>query len=148
MTQDANAALNLGKQPTLDPYVLLSEPITETASCRVSLPVSSCARQRAVSLIKLRNDISQSIPGIEAYRTSSELVVSAVRYMLVRCWFANSPRRDTETPQLLSVDLSVVIPLACQIVTRLLLRQLSNRFRLKKVIHRRPTSRNVTISVC
>ena len=82
------------------------------------------ARQRAVSLIKLRNDISQSIPGIEAYRTSSELVVSAVRYMLVRCWFANSPRRDTETPQLLSVDLSVVIPLACQIVTRLLLRQL------------------------
>ena len=82
------------------------------------------ARQRAVSLIKLRNDISQSIPGIEAYRTSSELVVSAVRYMLVRCWFANFPRRDTETPQLLSVDLSVVIPLACQIVTRLLLRQL------------------------
>jgi hypothetical protein len=38
-----------------------------------------CAGQRAVSLIKLCNDISQSILGTEAYRPSSELVVSAVR---------------------------------------------------------------------
>lgn len=47
--------------------------------CRHTRKGDICARQRAVSLIKLCNDISQSILGIEAYRTSSGLVVSAVR---------------------------------------------------------------------
>ena len=139
--------------------LLLSEPINKNCIMSKTIHVGYlcrfrharkrefCARQRAVSLIKLCNNFSQSILGMEAYRPSSELVVSAVRYILVRCWFANSRIRDTETPQLLRCKLECRNPLGMSDCDETLT-SITNRFHLKQVGHRQPTSRRLTISVC